>query len=53
MTVVSTPKPASAWRVYRNGKDTGIVETNLEFAVGYWTARELATKDKFKLVPEQ
>ena len=29
----------TAWAVYCNGRDTGIVETNLAFAKAYWARR--------------
>ena len=32
-----------SWKVYINGKDTGIVETNLEWATRYWKKRALMT----------
>ena len=29
----------SAWAVYRNGKDLGIIETNFPFASKYWSQK--------------
>lgn len=40
----------TAWKVYRNGKDLGIVESNYRYASQYWKSR--ATSDnKYKLIP--
>lgn len=29
----------SLWRVYINGKDTGIIESNMAWAFDWWNAR--------------
>jgi hypothetical protein len=40
-----------SWRVFMNGKDLGIVESNFAWASVYWKSR--CTDDrKFKLVKE-
>jgi hypothetical protein len=40
MSLSNTSGFAYAWRVVINGKDSGIIETNLGFAVDYWKERE-------------
>lgn len=39
------------WRVYRNGKDTGIVETCFIDASLYWMTRAKGTTDFYMLRP--
>lgn len=39
-----------AWRVYKNGKDMGIVETNYDWAVKYY-ASKTTQNTRYKLVP--
>jgi len=39
-------KIEGAWKVYRNSKFIGIIETNFPFASAYWSKRK-----GFKLVP--
>lgn len=40
----------TAWKVTVTGKDTGIVETNYEWARQYWKQRSRATGLRFRLV---
>jgi hypothetical protein len=38
------------WKVFVDGKDTGIVESNLADAFPYWAARKRETCKSIKLV---
>lgn len=38
------------WAVHRNGKDTGIVETDYAWAKTYWKTRTLQSGARYKLV---
>lgn len=42
-------KTPGAWRVYVNGRDTGIVESSLPFAFAYYTQRHRETGHKYRL----
>jgi len=39
------------WKVYRNGNDTGIRESNYMFASSYWARRARVTGALFILKP--
>ena len=41
------------WKVFINGKDSGIIETNLLFATQYWGKRKKVTGEKIELRKEQ
>ena len=38
-----------SWKVYINGKDIGIVETNYKYAIQYWTLQSKYIKGKVEL----
>jgi len=42
-------KKADSWKVFINGKDTGIVETNYEYANKYWAKVAVAKKAVIEL----
>lgn len=41
------------WRVFMNGKDLGIVESNFAYANDYWRERSRITGDRFILKQEK
>lgn len=51
-TFLSLVEKASSWKVYINGKDSGIIETNYEWASQYWNEKARRTGKKIKLVKE-
>lgn len=42
-------KKADSWKVYINGKDVGIIETNWEYANKYWAKVAVAKKASIEL----
>lgn len=41
----------TSWKVTRNGKDLGIIESNYPYASQYWEERSRQMGKYFKLVP--
>jgi len=48
-TICEADKKADSWKVFINGKDTGIVETNWEFANKYWAKVAVDKKASIEL----
>lgn len=44
-------KGEKSWKVYVDGKDSGIVETNYDYAVKHYKEKSEKTGKKYKLVP--
>jgi len=43
-------KVEGSWKVFINGKDSGIVETDYQWASTYWEGQALRTGKKYRLV---
>jgi len=48
-TICEADKKADSWKVFINGKDVGIIETNWEYANKYWAKVAVAKKAVIEL----
>lgn len=48
-TLYETESKADSWKVFINGKDVGIIETNWEYANKYWAKVAVAKKAVIEL----